>query len=219
MLLSPRSPNDGLQEQTLEYYERNARGYFQETVNTDLSAIYEPFIRMLPNGARILDAGSGSGRDTLAFVQRGYQVDAFDSSPALCELSTRFTGVRTRVLRLQEFEGEEEYDGIWACASLLHVPELELLDVMARLLRALKRGGVLFVSFKYGNGERVAEDGRFYTDMTEDRMRAVLQGVEGCKLGRLWRTAGEGKFRGQGDWLNALISQQEPGSLPHSLSA
>src|SRR5690606_22260482 len=159
MLISAKASGDGQKAQSLEYYERNAESYFKATRDADLSALYERFLRRLPKGARILDAGSGSGRDTLAFVRRGYAVSAFDSSAALCELSTRLTGVRTRVLRFQELEGEAEYDGIWACASLLHLSDAELPNAIGRLIRALKPDGVLYMSFKHGAGERVTEDG------------------------------------------------------------
>lgn len=211
MLISAKASGDGQKAQSLEYYERNAESYFKATRDADLSALYERFLRRLPKGARILDAGSGSGRDTLAFVRRGYAVSAFDSSAALCELSTRLTGVRTRVLRFQELEDEAEYDGIWACASLLHLSEAELPNAIGRLIRALKPDGVLYMSFKHGAGERVAEDGRFFTDMTESRLRRVLRRVPGVKLEELWITAGEGQFQGQGEWLNALVTKHKRG--------
>ena len=205
MLVSAKSLSDGQRAQTFEYYERNAESYFNATRDADLSALYERFIRRLPRGAHILDAGSGSGRDTLAFLQRGYTVNAFDASPALSELSIRLTGVRTRVLRFQELEDEEQYDGIWACASLLHVPEAELPDAIAKLIRALKPGGSLYMSFKHGAGERITEDGRCFTDMTESCLHCVLKGFANLKLEELWITAGEGKFQGKGEWLNALV--------------
>lgn len=211
MLISAKASGDGQEAQSLGYYERNAKSYFKATRDADLSALYERFLRRLPKGARILDAGSGSGRDTLAFVRRGYAVSAFDSSAALCELSTRLTGVRTRLLRFQELEVEGEYDGIWACASLLHVSEAELPNAIGRLIRALKPDGVLYMSFKHGADERVTEDGRSFTDMTESGLRRVLRRVPGVKLEELWITAGEGQFQGQGEWLNALVTKHKRG--------
>ena len=195
-------------ERTLEYYERNAQEYFNATCDADLTTIYDRFTRSLTKGGHILDAGSGSGRDTLAFLRRGYSVSAFDSSPALCKLSTQLTGVRTRVLRFQEFTDKEKYDGIWACASLLHLPTTELSDVIARFIRSLKCGAVLYMSFKHGAGERVSGDGRFFTDMTEDHLEGLLQKFPGLKLKEVWKTDGEGQFLGRGEWLNALVSKE-----------
>ena len=193
------------QASTLRYYELNADNYFKMTSDADLTSIYRSFLRGIPKGGRLMDAGSGSGRDTAAFVGRGYLVEAFDFSPALCELSTGFTGIQTRVRCFQDVDENEEFDGVWACASLVHVPEAELSGVIGRLIRALKKKGVLYMSFKYGTGERIAEDGRFFVDMTEDRMRDVLQGVQNRTAERLWRTLGEDKFEGQGEWLNVLV--------------
>ena len=193
------------QASTLRYYELNADNYFEMTSGADVTSIYQSFLRRIPKGGRLMDAGSGSGRDTAAFVRRGYLVEAFDFSPALCELSTGFTGIQTRVRCFKDVDENEEFDGVWACASLLHVPEAELSEAIARLIRALKTMGVLFMSFKYGTGERVAEDGRFFVDMTEERMRDVLQAVQNLTVERLWRTLGEDKFEGQGDWLNVLV--------------
>ena len=202
-----KSSSESQQAKTLAYYEENARTYFRDTHDTDLSLIYRSFLSDVAKGGRILDAGSGSGRDTAAFVRRGYVVDAFDLSPALCELSTEFTGIQARVCRFQDVDEKEEFDGIWACASLVHVPEKELGEVIGRLVRALKTEGVLYMSFKYGASERVAEDGRFFVDMTEERLCAVLQEVRKLKVQRVWRTLGEGKFEGRGEWLNALASK------------
>ena len=193
------------QASTLRYYELNADNYFEMTSGADVTSIYQSFLRRIPKGGRLMDAGSGSGRDTAAFVRRGYLVEAFDFSPALCELSTGFTGIQTRVRCFKDVDENEEFDGVWACASLLHVPEAELSEAIARLIRALKTMGVLFMSFKYGTGERVAEDGRFFVDMTEERMRDVLQAVQNLTVERLWRTLGEDKFEGHGDWLNVLV--------------
>ncbi len=194
---------------TLAYYDCNAESYFRMTHDADLSALYRSFIRKLPKGGRILDAGSGSGRDTLEFIRRGYAVEAFDSSPTLCKLSTAFTGVHASVRRFQEFQGLEDFDGIWACASLLHVPEMELGDAISRLVRALKTEGVLYMSFKYGDSEGVAEDGRLFVDMTEDRLRSVLQEVRNSKFEHVWRTFGAGQFEGRDEWLNALVSKKD----------
>ena len=204
----PKWSSKCYQTGTLGYYEVNADNYFRVTHDADLSSIYRSFLCKVPKGGRILDAGSGSGRDTAAFVRRGYVVEAFDLSPALCELSTEFTGIQASARRFQEVDEKEEFDGVWACASLLHVPEAELGEMINRLVRALKTNGVLYMSFKYGAGERVAEDGRFFVDMTEDRLQDVLRGLQNLKVERVWRTSGEGKFEGQGEWLNALISKR-----------
>ena len=164
---------------TRDYYERNAEEYFSATAKGKTSKAYQLFLGGLPKSARILDAGCGSGRDTAFFLRRGYDVSAFDASAALCRLSTSLTGVSTRQLRFQEFDEIEEYDGVWASASLLHVPRVELADCVSRLIRALKPRGVMYMSFKHGSGERFAPEGRFFADQTSGGLQSVLDEVGG----------------------------------------
>lgn len=192
------------EEATRRYYDRNARTYSEVTARIDMSAVYHRFLRHVPPGGLILDAGSGSGRDTVALIERGYEVEAFDSSPELCELSTQLTGIRTRILRFQEFESPPRYDGVWACASLLHVPQTDLHDAIKRLTKALKPGGVLYMSFKLGSGERIADDGRFYTDMDEQNLRELFTAFPDMALIDIWISAGEGTLHGKDAWLNAI---------------
>lgn len=192
------------EEHTLDYYDRNATSYTEVTVGIDMSCIYPRFLKFVARGGRILDAGSGSGRDTLALVRRGYRVDAFDASPALCELSTRLTGVRTQCLRFQDFDSPPRYDGIWACASLLHVPLSNLDDAVKRLVRALNSPGALYMSFKYGSGERIALDGRMFVDMDERGMRRLLAAVPEITIEEMWQSTGEGARIGRELWFNVV---------------
>jgi SAM-dependent methyltransferase len=193
-----------LQDQTERYYERNAASYAAATSGVDMSAVYERFLKHLPSNATILDAGSGSGRDTLAFLQRGHAVEAFDSSPDLCGLSTELTGVRAEVLRFQELDTRDRYDGIWACASLLHVPDNELRDALQRLVRALKSNGAIYMSFKEGAGERIASDGRLFLDMNEDQIRNFFAALPDVALRDVWMSEGEGSHKGKAEWLNVI---------------
>lgn len=190
---------------TVRYYRDHALAYAESTLDVDMSEIYDHFLGHLPKPAKILDAGSGSGRDTLAFKNLGYDVDAFDASPALCAFSTQLTGVPARVQTFQDFESEPAYDGIWACASLLHVQADELSDAVRRLVHALKPEGALYMSFKHGSGERLSEDGRFYLDMDEVRMHAVMNGVADAHLSEIWVSHGEGSRKGRDAWENAIL--------------
>jgi SAM-dependent methyltransferase len=190
-------------EATEGYYNAHAQRYVDTTLRIDMSELYEPFLALVPRGGRILDAGSGSGRDTLAFFEKGYRVEAFDASPALAEISSRVTGVPTRVLRFQDFQSTPRFDAIWACASLLHVPLSEWPDALRRLIDALKPGGTLFISVKHGIGERLARDGRLFTDLDEKTMRSLLARCP-VAITKLWISEGQGSRRGEEQWLNVL---------------
>ena len=189
---------------TQDFYESNARAYFDTTVRVDMSRLYERFLPHVPAHGRILDAGSGSGRDTLAFLEQGYEVNAFDASLTLCALSTQLTGVKARVLRFQDFESPPLYDGIWACASFLHLHACDLLDAVRRLIGALKLGGALYISFKYGSGERISDDGRFYLDLDEPTMRRIFSEIPQIVLADVWISKGENPHQERVEWLNAI---------------
>jgi SAM-dependent methyltransferase len=191
------------------FYENEASAYVDATVEVDMGRLYDRFLTHVPAGGAVLDAGSGSGRDTLQFLRRGYRVAAFDSSPTLCARSTALTGIETQLLRFQDFEANDQYDGIWACASLLHVPRHELEDCTARLVRALKPGGAVYMSFKLGSGDRLLPDGRLFTDMDDTGIRALFGRWEAARLVDIWVSHGEGHLMGRADWLNAIAIKRE----------
>lgn len=191
---------------TLQYYQANAQTFFDGTVNVDMSALYETFTRHLAPGARVLDAGCGSGRDAKAFQEMGYQVDAFDASPAMVELAREHTGLPVQLMTFADVDWKEEFDGIWCCASLLHVPAVELPRVMQRLADALKPGGVWYVSFKYGDGEREV-DGRRFTNMDEDDLSTLVSSLTAIEVGEVWLTQDKRPDRKE-IWVNGILRKK-----------
>lgn len=190
-----------------DYYQQHAQRFFSETVDVDMSELYRPFVAHLKPGARILDAGCGSGRDAKAFSEMGYEVEAFDASAELVELARQHTGLPVKQMRFEEVTEVERYDGIWCCASLLHVPLAELPGVMAQLAKALKPGGVWYLSFKYGSGER-EKDGRRFTDMNEAGLGEMIVGLSGIELVECWLTGDKRAERQKERWFNALIANK-----------
>ncbi len=194
-------------DQNVAYYNENAQAFFQDTVQADMSRLYAEFLPLLPASGHILDAGCGSGRDSLAFLTKGYAISSFDASDEMVRMSTELTreagGKPTRRMCFQELEDIAQYDGIWACASLLHVPEKDMRDVMGRLIRALKPGGVLFVSFKCGEGE-VERNGRVFTMVSEDALHRYMEGLP-VKAVKTWETQDVREGR-QGDrWVSGVF--------------
>lgn len=188
---------------TLNYYQNNAQTFFDGTVNVDMSSLYETFTRSLAPGARVLDAGCGSGRDAKAFMEMGYQVEAFDASSALVEMARAHTGLPVQLMTFADVAWKAEFDGIWCCASLLHVPAAELPEVMQKLADALKAGGVWYVSFKYGDGEREV-DGRRFTDMDEVALRRLVEAMPDTEIQALWMTRDVRPGRDE-VWLNGIL--------------
>ncbi|PYP85951.1 MAG: SAM-dependent methyltransferase [Blastocatellia bacterium AA13] len=193
---------------TLAFYERRGQEFCQATMSLDLHELYEPFLKELPLGAHILDAGCGSGRDTKAFLERGYRVTAIDASPQMASLATEHTGQSCQVLSFQELDFREEFDGIWACASLLHVPKTEMDDVLRRLAGALKVGGVLYTSLKEGYGERIAEDGRFFSYYSRESFKELLNTHPILDEIAFWKTEDTRSREHIGPWLNFLLKRR-----------
>jgi 2-polyprenyl-3-methyl-5-hydroxy-6-metoxy-1,4-benzoquinol methylase len=195
--------NQHSEDLTQRYYEDKAEEYLARTSHLDMESLYKPFLELMPSGRTILDAGCGPGRDTLSFLKKGFHVTAFDASAKMVELVSKQTGVVAFQMRFQELNYEQEFDGIWACASLLHVPFCELEDVLTRFHRALKTGGICFMSFKQGNGERF-DDGRRFIDFTEATLRQKLADISGVSILRIWGTEDQAGRVGV-KWVNALI--------------
>jgi len=187
---------------TIDYYNTHAASFVAGTLSADMSGLRSRFLRFVPAGGRILDAGCGSGRDSLAFLEAGFQVDAFDASETLCRIASERLGFPVKCTRFEDLAGENEYDGIWACASLLHVAAADLSDVMERLCRLLKPGGAIYVSFKEGDGERTKE-GRYFHDMTADGCRQLLEDA-GLEVLDLLVTDDVRKDREGERWVNAV---------------
>ncbi|WP_404343440.1 class I SAM-dependent methyltransferase [Pseudoalteromonas mariniglutinosa] len=189
---------------TADYYNNNAQSFSDSTINVDMSALYNAFLPLIKTHGHILDAGCGSGRDALYFKQQGFTVSAFDASEALASIASEHLNQVVAVNTFQQITAQNQYDGIWCCASLLHVPKDELPQVFLKLQNALKPNGVLYVSFKYGTQERV-HNGREFTDLNEDGLTALITHHTELKILKQWQSVDQRPERESEVWLNALI--------------
>ena len=191
-------------DSTLEYYNKNAGKFLQETAAVDFSETQNIFLEMLPKEAMILDFGCGSGRDTLEFRRQGFQVEAADGSYRMCQAAAKLTGLPVRQMLFQDLDEKEKYDGIWACSSILHLKKSELKAVLDRMYAALKAEGIIYASFKYGTfeGER---GGRYYTDFTAESFRAFIDPAAGLKIEKMWISSDVRPGREEEKWLNLIL--------------
>ena len=190
---------------TEQYYKDNSQDFFDSTVGADVTPLYDHFLKYVPEKSYILDLGCGSGRDTRAFLEKGYRVDAIDGSKELCALASEYTGIEVKHMDYTSIDCENKYDAIWACASLLHVGSGQLPQVIEKLCRALRPSGVFYMSFKYGESEG-ERDGRFFLDMTEEKFHAIMKQVNGSTLVEEWYS--EDVRRGKDvSWYNAILQK------------
>lgn len=191
---------------TLDYYNKNASSFAEKTIDVDFQETQKRFQKLLPMQGYILDFGCGSGRDTKYFLNQNFKVDAIDGSEKLCRIASDYTGIKVKKMFFKELDEVEKYDGIWACASILHLPQNELQMVFIKMVKALKRDGIIYTSFKYGDfeGER---NGRYFTDFTEEKFNKFAHNIECVKLKEAWITRDVRPGRGEEKWLNLILQK------------
>ncbi len=189
-----------------DYYDTHADSFVLQTVNVDMTPLYARFLAHLPEKARILDAGCGSGRDAKAFLNVGHDVVAMDASIEMARRAAVLIGQPVLHIRFEDIEFSDEFDGIWASASLLHVPRTSMVSVLQRLCKALKAGGTLYMSFKLGTEERI-KDGRLFNDQDENSLATAISQVSGLEILDLWRTVDRRPGRDHEHWLNCIARQ------------
>lgn len=188
---------------TLQYYNQSAQTFVQGTIDADLSKLHRRFLKLLPIQAHILDLGCGSGRDAKAFIDAGYQVTAIDGSEGCCRLAADYIGQPVLCQTFVELDFDQAFDGVWACASLLHVPYGELTDIFRKVARALRPSGYLYASFKYGDFEGM-RNGRYFTNLDEERLAALIEPVAGLEIVETFVTGDVRVGRGGEKWLNVI---------------
>ena len=194
-------------EMTLQYYNENAEKFSAGTIDAGMETLQNEFLSFIPDGGTILDLGCGSGRDSKAFLDKGYDVIAIDGSEKLCKIAESYIGKPVICATFQEYEPDKELDGIWACSTLLHLEKNDIHDVVKKLTGYLKKGGCFYMSFKYGDA---AEDrhGRFFTDLTENSIHELLADITDLQLVKEKITSDVRPGRSDEKWLNVFYTKK-----------
>lgn len=191
---------------SVKFYNDNAEEFFNNTVNADMSATYNIFEdNLLEKNGEILDLGCGSGRDAKHFLDSGFSVTALDLSPILAKKASQFIGQDVIVADMKDLNFQDRFIGIWACASLLHLSENEVLETIKRCHKALKKDGVLYASFKYGENS-YEKDGRSFTCFTRDKFLNLIEGLD-FYYHATFETGDVRPGRENEKWLNVILKK------------
>jgi SAM-dependent methyltransferase len=192
----------------MEYYDKMAPTFIQDTLEVDMSFAIKRFLTHVPDGGAILDAGCGSGRDSKTFSDNGYFVTAFDASHSMVRFASKHSGVPVKHLQFQEIRWDNKFDGIWCCASLLHIPAIDLQPTLRLIYQAMKVGSICYMSFKYGQGERL-DQGRIFNDQTESTLNDALSNFGSLELIDIWKSSDVRPERSSEFWLNAITRKTQ----------
>lgn len=192
---------------TIEYYNENVDKFVNDTQDVVFCATQDLFLSYLNEGDSILDFGCGSGRDTKYFLSKGYKVDAMDGSMEICKVASDYTGINVKCLLFNELDEIDKYDGIWACASILHLDRDDLIDVFHRIARALKDNGILYTSFKYSEFEGM-RNGRYFTDFTIESFNEFQTNIPEFIIEKKWITSDVRAGREDEKWLNLIMRKK-----------
>ena len=196
-----------MKAKTIEYYNENVSKFVNDTQDVVFCATQDLFLSYLNEGNSILDLGCGSGRDTKYFLSKGYKVDAMDGSMEICKVASDYTGINVKCLLFNELDEIDKYDGIWACASILHLDRDDLIDVFHRIARALKDNGILYTSFKYSEFEGM-RNGRYFTDFTLESFNEFQTNIPEFIIEKNWITIDARAGREDEKWLNLIMRKK-----------
>ncbi len=192
---------------TFTFYRDNAQEYVRETVDLDFIApMRQRFVDLLAPNSLILDLGCGSGRDSRFFLELGHQIVAIDPVKEIAACAEQYLKQPVLVKKAEEIDEKNTYDGIWACASLLHIPKSRIEEALTRIANALKPGGIWYMSFKQGESEEEDQKQRFFNNYSIAAMQVLLGGLSQLHILELSESLS--MLRGERQtWINVLITK------------
>lgn len=191
---------------SIDYYNQHANEYFESTVNLELGEMIDGFIEYLPDEAAILDLGCGSGRDSLYFMEKGFDITAVEGSQELSELASIHIDQDVLNMKFDELNFVNVFDGVWANASLHHLTTEEFREILKKIGRCLKIEGVLYMSFKHGEFEGI-RDGRYFKHYRTKEIKEIIQSSDVFEVTKIVKTQDVRPGREEEQWLNIIVKK------------
>lgn len=187
--------------ETISYYDNNAEEYYRTTVNVDMDALRNKFASLLPDGANVIDMGCGSGRDVRALSDMGFHTVGLDASTELAEMANEKLGVDIIEGDMSKWVSDTPYDGIWCCASIIHLTSEEKKAFFRNLEYNLKEGGIIYISVKEGIEEGSDDKGRYINNSTLGELEQYLTEA-GCVI--IETSSTKDRMKRDTTWLNVI---------------
>ena len=162
-----------------DYYQNNAKNYFDSTAQLDSTSFLMPLAKELKLGASILDVGCGSGRDLLWLASQGFNPTGLERSRSLAIMAGEFSGCQVLEGDFFTFDfASISVDALIFIGALVHVERHLFIEVLNRVSVALKDGGLIYLSLKEGTGKHVNDDGRIFTLWSQEQLEIIFKQLD-----------------------------------------
>ena len=188
-------------ERTKQTYDKYSAEHAARFWNASVERAWDVFSALMPPEALVLDLGCGAGRDVETLGRRGYRVIGVDLSIGLLrEAQSRLPGQFVQGdMRSVPFSAAQ-FDGVWMCASLLHIPRRQASPILKHVRRVMGWGSVLYIAVKQGEGEnwQESEGPLFFTYYQPDEISKIVQD-SGLFIELIWNEKAQGN-----NWINII---------------
>ena len=193
----------------IDYYNKYAAKIFEETVEEEVSEKFrDEFLSYLDEGDAILDLGCGSGRDSLDFYERGYDVTPLDGSEEMCRLAEVHTDLEVLCEKYEDMDFDDAFEGVWAREAFIHVPKDEIRGILLKVRNSLTKNGVFYTSVSEGEFEGFSGE-LYFTDYEKSELEELLEDC-GFRVLDIWEVRDDEIRRGyEGNgWLHVLAQKK-----------
>ncbi len=191
----------------IDYYNKYAAKVFEDTVDLDTEDVTMEFLALLEEGDTILDMGCGSGRDSLAFYELGYDVTPLDGAEEMCRLAEVHTGLDVLQMTYEEMNFDGAFDGVWAYNALIHIPKAELPQIFSRVAKALEENGIFFLSMRLGDSDGFRGE-RYFNAFSERELCALLEEDHLFQVEKEWVSRDIRENHPDTRWINVLARKR-----------